>query len=78
MIQPMITKVIDIVLMNGTDAGGFPFPVIYYHLDTQKYYYYLIMYGAVCALILLTALVSSEVWLIIHVQHVCGIFAAVG
>lgn len=76
--QPVVPKIIDVLLKNGTEPGKFPFPVIYYHIDEQKYYFYIILLTYVSASMALTILIASDVMLIIYVQHVCGVFAAVG
>lgn len=76
--QPTIPKIIDILLKNGTARGQFPSPVDYYHLDAQKYYFYIVMYTYVCLCVGLIPLMASEIMLILYVQHVCAIFTALG
>lgn len=76
--QPMLSKIINVVLKNSTEPGTFPFPAVYYYVDVQKYYFYFSIYCTVCSLMILTILVSSDVMLILYVQHVCGLFSAIG
>lgn len=76
--QPVVPKIIDVLLRNGTEPGKFPYPVDYHNLDSQKYYCYIIMYSYVCGLTGATITVASQIMLIVFVQHVCGVFAAVG
>lgn len=46
--QPVIPKIIDVLMRNGTDPPVFSFPVDYHHLDTQKYYFYILALNYVC------------------------------
>ncbi|XP_043273902.1 odorant receptor 13a-like [Venturia canescens] len=76
--QPALPKLIDSLLYNGTEPGEFPFPVYYPHLDQQKYYFYIIAYTYVGTSMVLTITVANDTMFILHVQHVCGVFAAIG
>lgn len=72
------SKLIDALLKNGTEAGKFPTRVYYYRIDIQKYYLYVMIYYSVVIVIIITVAVAALVMLISYVQHVCGIFAALG
>lgn len=74
----MIPKIIDAMLKNGTETGKFVYPVDYYYFDAQKYYCYISLHCYICACVAAIPLVASESMLIIYVQHVCGVFAALG
>lgn len=76
LIQPSIPKIMDVLLENGTKPGTFPYPIDFYHIDEQKYYFDIIVYCYVSASTVTMALAANGVMLICHVQHVCGIFAA--
>lgn len=76
--QPIVPKIIDVLLMNGTESGKFPYPVDYHYFDVQKYYCYFILYSFVCVYVAVTVIVASEILLVTYVQHVCGTFAALG
>lgn len=78
MAEPLMPAIIDILLTNGTGSIEFPYPVVYYNIDHQKYYIYLVIYSNVCVCVLLTVIVSNDIILIIYVLHACGIFAALG
>nr|AXM05196.1 odorant receptor [Campoletis chlorideae] len=76
--QPVLPKLIDTLFYNGTKPGEFPFPVYYCQLDQQKYYFYIIAYTYVGASMVLIITIASDTMFIVHVQHVCGVFAAIG
>lgn len=78
MTEPIMPKIIDVLLKNGTKPGAFPSPVEFYHLDMQKYYFYIVTYYYVCEFMGTMVSVASDVMLITYVQHVCGIFTALG
>lgn len=78
MSEPIIPKVIDVIMKNGTEPGKFPWPVDYCHLDVQKYYFFIMMHTLVCVSMVTMVLATSDAMLISYVQHVCGIFAALG
>lgn len=78
MTQPTIPKIIDISLRNGTAPGKLPYPAVYSFIDEQKYYFYLIVFLFVCGSVMSTTLVSNDIILIVFVQHVCGVLAALG
>lgn len=78
MIQPVIPKIIDVLLKNGSEPGRFPMPVDYYLLDMQKYYFHIIAYSCVCACVAILVTIALDTIFIVYVQHGCGIFAALG
>lgn len=78
MTQPIMPKIIDVLLHNGTEAGQLPFPADYYHLDVQKYYFYLIAHSYLCVFAMTMVSITSDIMLIVYVQHGCGIFGALG
>lgn len=78
MSAPVVPKITDVVLRNGTEFGQFPLPMVYYHFNEQKYYFYLMTYIVVSACVIVTPVISSDIMFIIYVHHVCGTFAALG
>ena len=78
MAQPIIPKIIDVLLKNDSEPGVFPFPVDYYTLDMQKYYFHIIMYSYVCVSMIIMIVIATDTMYIVYVLHGCGIFAALG
>lgn len=78
MTQPVVPKVIDVLLRNGTEPGEFPFPLYYYNLNMQKYYFCIVVNSWACVCAAEIVIVASDAMLIVCVQHVCGVFAAMG
>lgn len=76
--QPIVAKIIDVVLRNGTEPGEFPAPAVYYHFDEQEYYVYFVLFYCLYSYLGITFLITSDEMLIIYVQHVCGLFTALG
>nr|AXM05200.1 odorant receptor [Campoletis chlorideae] len=76
--QPMLPKLIDNFFYNGTLPGEFPFPVYYCQLDQQKYYFHIIAFTYVGVSMIIIITIANDAMFIIHVQHVCGVFAAIG
>lgn len=76
--QPIMPTIIDILMKNGTAPRKFPFPIDFYYLDEEKYYWYIVIHMYVSVYAGSVVLVASEVLLIMYVQHVCGIFEALG
>lgn len=76
--QPMLPKVIDVLLMNNSEPGEFPIPVDYYNIDMQKYYFYIILHIFVIISVGHTIVISCDTMFIVYVQHCCGVFAALG
>lgn len=76
--QPIIPTIIDVLFMNGSRYREFPLPVDYYHLDTQKYYFYIIMYSYPCLSMGLLITIANDAMFIVYVQHCCGLFTALG
>lgn len=76
MILPVIPKIIDVYVKNGTEPGKFMVPVDYYHVDEQKYYFSIVVYSYVIFSMLLAIGVTNNIMLVSYVQHGSGIFAA--
>lgn len=74
--EPAVEKIIDILLRNGTEPGKFIFIIDYYHIDEQKYYFYVTMYFSVMCLVISAPELASVVMLISYTAHGSGIFAA--
>ena len=78
MAQPVLPKIIDSLLKNGSEPGAFPFPVYYYTLDTQKYYFQTISYSFVCVSMTVVVTIATDTMYIMFILHNCGVFAALG
>lgn len=76
--QPVIVKIIDVLLRNGSELGEFAFPVDYYNLDVQKYYFYVSTHMVVSVIVAGTVVIAINTMYIVCAQHGCGLFAAVG
>lgn len=76
MSQPVMPKIVDVLLRNGTELGTFPYPAVYYHIDEQKYYFHIIAYNYAWSFMIMLVIVTDEVMLITYVHHCSGIFAA--
>lgn len=76
--QPVILKIIDDVMKNGSEPGEFAILVDYYNVDEQKFYFYISMYTVGCATAGGIIIIAVNCMFIVYVQHGCGLFAAVG
>lgn len=76
--QPVVPKILDVLLGNGSEPGEFAVPVEYYHLDAQKYYFYLSVYSILSVTAGAFVTIAIDTMFIVTVQHGCGLFAAVG
>lgn len=76
--KPVLPKLIDTLFSNGTKPGEFPFLFYCRQLDQQKYYFHIIAFTYVGTTMIIMITTATDVMFIVHVQHVCGIFAAIG
>lgn len=76
--QPVAVKIMDIILKNGSALGEFAFPVDYYKLDAQKYYFYISTHTIACVTGAGIMICAINTMFIVCVQHGCGLFAVVG
>lgn len=76
--QPVISKIIDVLLKNNSEPGEFAFPSYYYRINEQKYYFYITIYSFLCVTVAGFVTVAIDSMFIVYVQHGCGLFSAVG
>ncbi|KAL2743885.1 odorant receptor 13a-like [Vespula maculifrons] len=49
-----------------------------YFVDTQRYYYFIILHSYVTIVICISAIVAIDTMFLIFIQHVCGLFSTLG
>lgn len=76
--QPVVPKIIDVLLGNGSKPGEFTSPVDYYFFDEEKYYFYVTAHAAVCIAAGFLVSIANDTMFIACVQHSCAIFSALG
>ncbi|XP_033230944.1 uncharacterized protein LOC117182031 [Belonocnema kinseyi] len=64
-------------LSNGTRPKKYVMPEDF-GIDKEKYFYYIYVYNAACLYFNFTITVSVDSMYAVYVQHVCGIFSAIG
>lgn len=77
-ILPVMPKLIDTLLKNGSKPGQFPCAVDYYYIDQQKYYFYIVAHSMVSVTVGFLVSIANDTMFIVYVQHGCGIFSALG
>lgn len=78
LIQPVVPKIIDVLLKNGTEPGQLILPVDYISIDVQEYYFYIALHGYVGSFLALFSSMTYDVMLMVYFQHACGLFATLG
>ena len=64
-------------IANMSAPAKFPFPCDYY-VDSEKYYFCILMVTWAGTLFVITSTVAPDVLFVVFVQHGCGIFSAIG
>ena len=79
MMQPALPKILSTLkIVDNNVTGEFPFPVDYYGLDLDRYYYYLLLHSVIAVTSILTVISAADTMFIVHVQHACAMFTIVG
>ncbi|XP_036149723.1 uncharacterized protein LOC105831128 [Monomorium pharaonis] len=78
LIVPLIPKALDIVLpLNESRPASLPYEANYF-VDSDKYYYFIILHIFVCLEILATLVIAKDNIVLGCIQHVCSIFTVAG
>ncbi|XP_018309652.1 odorant receptor 9a-like [Mycetomoellerius zeteki] len=71
-------KLLDIVLpLNESRSITMPYDV-YYFVDEEKYFFYIMFHICVCGTISVTAAIAHDCTFFIYIEHVCSLFAVAG
>ncbi|XP_018378291.1 PREDICTED: odorant receptor 9a-like [Trachymyrmex cornetzi] len=74
----LVPKLLNIVLpLNDSRPITMPYDV-YYFMDEEKYYFYIIFHIYVSVNISLTAAAAHDSTFFIYIEHICSLFAVVG
>ncbi|XP_063989894.1 odorant receptor 82a-like isoform X2 [Diachasmimorpha longicaudata] len=77
--EPVHFRLIRLVIpSNKTLVLRFAIPVDYGPLDVEKYYYTILLVGAISILAIVILVIAADVLLFLYSHHACGLLAAVG
>jgi len=77
-ITSLMPRIMDIVFpLNTTRPIMLLWPA-YYLVDEEKYYYYIYCDMLIILMVCLAALIAHDSMFFVYIQHVCGLFAAIG
>ncbi|XP_076681038.1 uncharacterized protein LOC143375604 isoform X2 [Andrena cerasifolii] len=68
----------DSLTKNESKEKYLMYPVDYYFIDTQNYYYFAAVHGYVASVTLIVLICSLDSMFIIFIQHACAMFAVTG
>ncbi|XP_043273894.1 odorant receptor 13a-like [Venturia canescens] len=77
--QPTTLKILQVInFLNDSIPTKYPFPVDYYVLDMDVYYFYFLPHTYICIGVILTVLIAEETLFFVQVQHGCAMFSVLG
>lgn len=75
---PTALIVHDILMKNESEEKYLMYPVDYYFIDTQEYYYFAAVHGYIASVTLIVLICTLDSMFIIFIQHACAMFAVTG
>lgn len=76
--QPIVPKIIDVLLGNGTEPGEFPVPLDYLIIDPQKYYFHIYLNYCVAVSTSFMIVIAHDSMFMVYIHHGCGLYAMLG
>lgn len=77
--MPLVPVVYNIFTpTNGSMPKQLMFEQVQYIIDTEKYYYPLLLHGSCSSIILLSIVVGIDTMYMFYIQHACATFSIVG
>lgn len=77
-ITSLTPRIMDIVFPLNTSRPIMLLWSAYYFVDEEKYYYYIYCDMLIILMVCLAALIAHDSMFFVYIQHVCGLFAAIG
>ncbi|XP_076684889.1 uncharacterized protein LOC143377491 isoform X2 [Andrena cerasifolii] len=68
----------DILTKNESEEKYLMYPVDYYFIDTQSYYYFAAVHGYIASVTIIVLICTLDSMFITFIQHACAMFAVTG